>query len=157
MYNSYSAHSITIIITVPLIIFLHLLRSIAPLCSSANYLCPWSLPFLCFSGPTSFSGSLNFQSNTFFSQSSSPFLKSRPHHRNLFLSTTFTMYSISNCFLNSTPNINLIIIISAWYNPSYFFLFSDVSFLHNIQLHKHWGTGIRWLMRGMAIGNPPPR
>ena len=58
--------------------------------------------FPCFPGPTSLSGSLNSKSNTFFTQSSSSFLKTCPYHRNLFLCNTFTMTSVPNRCLNST-------------------------------------------------------
>ena len=100
--------------------------------------------FPCFPGPTSLSGSLNLQSNTFFTLSSSSFLKTCPYHHNLSLCTTVTMSSIPNCclnskqdslFLNFTPHIQLIILISVRCNASSFSLFNHCASLPcNIQL-----------------------
>ena len=119
----------------PLIILLHLLRSIASLCADRSYshILVHKL-FPCSPGPTFLSSSLSFQSNTLFTQSLSSFLKTCLCHLDLFLWTTFTMSSIPNCCLNSTqdslslnfaPHIHPIILILAWCNASSFSGFKD--------------------------------
>ena len=75
--------------------------------------------------------SLNFKKITFSSNHHHPFLKTRPCHRNLFLCTTFAMFVIPNCCLNSMQdNLSL--------NSQKTDIKSHTTYTHTLRFNGHF-------------------